>query len=61
MRSWLAGLLLITAGNRPTGEEGKARLEVLAQHGATIDAFTFAEPFPPPGTLRPPAPSGGQR
>lgn len=28
---------------------------------ASIGAFTFAKPFPPPGTLRPPAPSGDQR
>ena len=40
----------VPAGHRPTPAEGKARLELLRQRGPSEDAFTFAQPFGPPGT-----------
>ena len=40
----------IAAGHRPSADEGRIRLEWLTRHGPTARAFTFAEPFPPPGT-----------
>ena len=39
----------VPAGHVPTPLEGKERLEVLTQNGPTQAAFTFKEPFPPPG------------
>jgi Domain of unknown function (DUF3291) len=42
----------VPAGHRPTVEEGKARLEMLAARGPTADAFTFRQPFSP-GAPRP--------
>lgn len=38
----------IPAGQRPTVEDGKARLEKLRAEGPTPDAFTFQTTFPPP-------------
>ena len=38
----------IEQGSIPTIEEGKARLAMLAADGATSNAFTFREQFPPP-------------
>ena len=35
-------------GHVPTVEEAKARLELLARHGPSPEAFTFRSPFPPP-------------
>jgi heme-degrading monooxygenase HmoA len=43
----------VPAGETPTVEEAKARLERLARLGPTPDAFTFREPFPAPGVARP--------
>lgn len=40
----------VPAGHRPTPAEGKARLELLRRQGAGEQAFTFAQPFGPPGT-----------
>ncbi|NJL23265.1 MAG: DUF3291 domain-containing protein [Leptolyngbyaceae cyanobacterium SM1_3_5] len=37
----------IPAGKLPTVEEAKAKLEHLAQHGDSPEAFTFAKLFPP--------------
>ena len=51
----------VAAGHRPTGDEGKARLERLAQHGPTAAAFTFGRRFPPPDTHRHSDLSGDQR
>ena len=39
----------VEAGHRPDPIEEKQRLDILADRGATPDAFTFAKPFPPPG------------
>ena len=37
----------IASGHIPTVAEGKARLEHLARHGATAQAFWFGRSFPP--------------
>jgi hypothetical protein len=42
------GLWWIPAGQIPSVEDGKARLEMLAKSGAGPEAFTFKEAFPPP-------------
>ncbi|HTV51925.1 MAG TPA: DUF3291 domain-containing protein, partial [Steroidobacteraceae bacterium] len=39
----------IPAGHTPSVAEALARLEQLRQHGPTHEAFTFKQPFPPPG------------
>ena len=39
----------VPSGDTPTVEEAKARLELLADHGPTAEAFTFKHRFPPPG------------
>jgi len=39
----------VPAGHRPTPPEGRARLEALRRDGPTPFAFSFREPFPPPG------------
>jgi heme-degrading monooxygenase HmoA len=39
----------IPSGTRPSVAEGKARLEVLRQHGPAPEAFTFKASFPTPG------------
>src|SRR5258708_19054775 len=41
----------IPAGTIPTPEEGKARLEWLTEHGSTLYAFTFKDPYPAPAVL----------
>ena len=41
----------IVAGHRPTLPEAQARLEHLAAHGSTPEAFTFAAPFSTPAAL----------
>lgn len=38
----------IPTGHRPTVEEGKTKLEHLALHGDSPEAFTFAQSFPSP-------------
>ncbi len=38
----------IPAGTKPSVAEGKRRLDLLAAHGPTADAFTFRELFPAP-------------
>jgi Domain of unknown function (DUF3291) len=40
----------IPAGHVPTVEEAKARLALLEANGSGRDAFTFREPFAPPGS-----------
>lgn len=47
MKNYMA-LWWIPAGHIPTIEEGKERLEKLEKFGATAQAFTFKENFPPP-------------
>ena len=42
----------IPAGHEPTVAEAVERLELLNARGPTADAFTFREPFPPPGARR---------
>ena len=39
----------IPAGHIPTPAEGRERLETLQRLGPTAWAFTFRQPFPPPG------------
>jgi hypothetical protein len=41
----------VPAGHRPTIAEGLERLEILRREGPTPHAFTFREPFGPPGGL----------
>jgi len=38
----------VPAGHRPTESEAIARIEMLAEHGPSAEAFTFSRPFPPP-------------
>jgi len=38
----------IPIGHLPTVEDGKRKLTHLAQHGESVDAFTFRQPFPMP-------------
>ena len=42
----------VPAGHHPTPAEGRARLEALRRDGPRPDAFSFREPFPPPGAAR---------
>ena len=58
-RSWFEhsnqpiwALWWIEAGQIPTVEEGKERLEYLRQHGSTSYAFSFAKPFPKPNIIK---------
>lgn len=46
----------IPEGHRPTIDEARARLALLESRGTTAEAFTFRQPFPPPGepSLAPP-------
>jgi hypothetical protein len=39
----------VPAGHIPSVEEAKARFAILKARGPTAEAFTFREPFPPPG------------
>ena len=39
----------VAADRNPTVEEAKERLELLAEHGPTREAFTFKRRFPAPG------------
>jgi hypothetical protein len=39
----------IPAGHIPSIEEAKARFATLKSRGPTAEAFTFRDPFPPPG------------
>ncbi|GAB4414365.1 MAG: DUF3291 domain-containing protein [Anaerolineae bacterium] len=39
----------VKAGHMPTVAEAKRRLEYLSEHGPSAHAFTFKQPFPPPG------------
>jgi hypothetical protein len=39
----------IPAGTLPTLDDAKAKLEMLERLGPTPEAFTFKQPFPPPG------------
>jgi hypothetical protein len=43
----------LPAGTLPTIDEAKDRLAHLQRHGPGPDAFTFREPFPPPGVPPP--------
>jgi PAS domain S-box-containing protein len=38
----------VAAGSEPTVEEAVRRLEMVRTFGPTVEAFTFAAPFPPP-------------
>lgn len=43
----------VPAGHIPAVAEGMARIEHLAAHGPSDHAFTFRQPFPPPGGVAP--------
>ena len=43
----------VPEGHIPTVDEAKARLERLRRVGPSPDAFTFRQPFPPPGETEP--------
>ncbi|CAM0140431.1 hypothetical protein VKS41_006442 [Umbelopsis sp. WA50703] len=54
-RQWFAkwdgphmALWWIKRGCYPTGQDAKAKLEYLAEHGPSADAFTFRSVYPPP-------------
>ena len=38
----------VPAGRRPTIQDALTRLDLLARHGPTPEAFTLKQPFPPP-------------
>ena len=38
----------VRVGHIPTPDEARKKLESLAAHGPTAEAFTFSQPFPPP-------------
>ena len=44
----IVALWWVAAGHRPTLDEAKARLDYLARHGPTSQAFTFKQRFPAP-------------
>lgn len=46
----------VPAGEIPTVEEAKVRLDLLRTVGPSPEAFTFRSPFPPPGESRAIAP-----
>jgi hypothetical protein len=50
-----AALWWVPAGHRPSIREAEERVERLRAHGPTPFAFTFKQPFPPPGGDRPEA------
>ncbi|MBI1358689.1 MAG: DUF3291 domain-containing protein [Alphaproteobacteria bacterium] len=54
MKIYMA-LWWVPAGTLPTLEDAKAKLDLLARLGPTQEAFTFKQPFPPPGgaTVKP--------
>jgi hypothetical protein len=41
----------VEAGHIPTVDEAKERLEYLSQHGVSERAFTFKQPYDPPGKV----------
>jgi Domain of unknown function (DUF3291) len=56
-REWFArmttpilALWWVPAGSTPTVADAKQRLDLLERLGPTRSAFTFKEPFPPPGS-----------
>jgi hypothetical protein len=54
----ILALWWIEAGRLPTVEEGVGRLDHLAEHGPTAQAFTFKERFPTPDGAGGPARRG---
>jgi len=40
----------VPVGHEPSLQEARERLDHLAKHGPTADAFTFRQPFPAPGS-----------
>lgn len=41
----------IAAGSIPSVEQAKQKLALLREHGPSVGAFTFNEPFPPPSDV----------
>jgi len=56
MKESYVALWWVPAGHRPTPREAEQRLEHLRTHGPTAFAFTFKQPFPPPGASVKPEP-----
>jgi hypothetical protein len=50
----------VPAGHRPDIHEAVARLDTLRRDGPTPDAFTFRNPFPPPGATVAPEPAADE-
>jgi hypothetical protein len=46
----------VPAGHRPTVREAEERVAHLREHGPSAFAFTFKQPFPPPGAETAPTP-----
>jgi hypothetical protein len=53
LREMYLALWWVPAGHQPSVEEARERLEYLQRHGPTPHAFTFREPFGPPGSSQP--------
>ena len=53
MREAYNVLWWVPAGHRPTVEEARSRLDKLRAEGASAEAFTFKQPFGPPGGAGP--------
>jgi hypothetical protein len=56
MKEAYAALWWVPARHRPTVREAEERVAHLRAHGPSAHAFTFKQPFPPPGEVRIPAP-----
>jgi hypothetical protein len=51
MKEAYAALWWVPVGHRPGISEAEERVAHLRQHGPTSFAFTFKQPFPPPGVF----------
>jgi heme-degrading monooxygenase HmoA len=47
----------VPAGARPTPTDARERLDALRRNGPSPDAFTFRQPYPPPGAGDAPLPA----
>jgi hypothetical protein len=59
MRDAFLVLWWVPRGHRPGMDEAIARLEHLRAHGATAEAFSFRQPFPPPDAAPSPSVASG--
>jgi Domain of unknown function (DUF3291) len=51
MRESYSVLWWVPQGHRPTTAEAKVRLQCLNEKGPTLEAFTFKNPYPAPGSI----------